>query len=429
MVRYFDCRFEIVSDISKADVCYTLKEVPVGTLKIHPCLKFWRNLFKAESMPQWPSCPYEGIDFLFYHETAEGRFPDTIASTFFLLSGYEELMSDKRDSFDRFLSSYSILGSTHFYSKPAVEIYRRYFYEQLRSVRPELSAVNLWNDRRFALFFSHDVDAVYKYRKTFLSLLKIAAKPQKFSLKEFVVAKKQCERDPYFRGFYYLLDLARQLQLKSTYFFITKVRNKYDDFYLYDSKPIQKILNEIRDEGHEIGLHGSLDSYSQLSYLQEELELLGEARPGLRQHYLRYNIRVTPTIHHETSIAYDSTLAFADQIGFRRGTCLPYKVYNFEKREAGNYFCIPFVAMDVTLKNYMKLSPERALALLTELMDEVVKYGGVFGLLWHPGNCSDEWMAWLKECLEKILLKARTEACLSLSGSQIIERLSASHDQ
>jgi len=41
---------------------------------------------------------------------------------------------------------------------------------------------------------------------------------------------------------------------------------------------------------------------------------------SIRQHYLHYDIRVTPAVHAETGFKYDSTQGFNDNVGFRFGT-------------------------------------------------------------------------------------------------------------
>ena len=141
---------------------------------------------------------------------------------------------------------------------------------------------------------------------------------------------------------------------------------------------------------------------------------------GIRQHYLRYDIKKTSFLQSKSFI-YDSTLCFPDMIGFRRGTCLPFRMFDLESNEILSLYQIPLNVMDVTLKEYMKLSPLEAYSIVKELIKEIKKYNGVFTLLWHPGNCSDEWNIWLKEFYEPLMVELESLNCSSLCGTKIID--------
>ena len=44
---------------------------------------------------------------------------------------------------------------------------------------------------------------------------------------------------------------------------------------------------------------------------------------SVQQHYLHYDIRVTPSVQAEAGFKYDPTLGFNDNVGCRFGTCYP----------------------------------------------------------------------------------------------------------
>jgi hypothetical protein len=60
--------------------------------------------------------------------------------------------------------------------------------------------------------------------------------------------------------------------------------------------------------------------------------------------------------------------------------------------------------MDVTLKNYLEMSPEQAWHLIEKLMSEVKKVNGTFVSLWHNESLKDsgQWFGWRK-VFEQIL--------------------------
>jgi hypothetical protein len=88
-------------------------------------------------------------------------------------------------------------------------------------------------------------------------------------------------------------------------------------------------------------------------------------------------------------LAYDSTVGYADRIGFRAGTCIPYRPWLFSLDRAANLLEIPLLVMDGTLLHYMGLSPEQSLDAVQELVARCRAVGGVFTLLWHNSSLLD----------------------------------------
>ena len=62
------------------------------------------------------------------------------------------------------------------------------------------------------------------------------------------------------------------------------------------------------------------------------------------------------------------------------------------------------MVMDGTLHDYMKLSPQKAIPTIIELINEVKKVGGTFIPLWHNPSLNEEgdWKGWL-EVYEKMV--------------------------
>ena len=96
-------------------------------------------------------------------------------------------------------------------------------------------------------------------------------------------------------------------------------------------------------------------------------------------------------------------VGFADQIGFRAGTCTPYYFYDLENEAKTDLLVIPFQVMDGTLLHYLKLSPEKAFAEIEKIMQEVKEVGGTFVSIWHNETVSDlgEWKGY-REVFEKM---------------------------
>jgi hypothetical protein len=106
---------------------------------------------------------------------------------------------------------------------------------------------------------------------------------------------------------------------------------------------------------------------------------------GGRQHYLRWS--PTTWEHWEAcGVGYDSTVGYADQIGFRAGTCIPYKPWLLGPAREAHLLEIPLIVMDATVATYMSIPEEEQLDRITTLIDKCRLVGGVFTLLWHNAS-------------------------------------------
>src|SRR5208282_674445 len=82
-------------------------------------------------------------------------------------------------------------------------------------------------------------------------------------------------------------------------------------------------------------------------------------------------------------LAYDSSVGFADRIGFRAGTCYPFRPWILSEHRESKLLEIPLLAMDEIFYSHQKLEPAETLVKLRELVARCRAVGGVFTLLWH----------------------------------------------
>jgi len=79
---------------------------------------------------------------------------DLFGSLFFLISRYEEAISEKRDAHDRFASSASVLAKYNLLSRPIANEYIELLWSMMKSIWPKLSR----KTREFRVLPSHDID-------------------------------------------------------------------------------------------------------------------------------------------------------------------------------------------------------------------------------------------------------------------------------
>ena len=82
-------------------------------------------------------------------------------------------------------------------------------------------------------------------------------------------------------------------------------------------------------------------------------------------------------------LRYDSSIGFAEEIGFRAGVCLEYPVFDLEERRTLALRERPLVVMEGAALDRLGLSRADASAAIAELRDTCRRYRGAFTLLWH----------------------------------------------
>jgi hypothetical protein len=70
-------------------------------------------------------------------------------------------------------------------------------------------------------------------------------------------------------------------------------------------------------------------------------------------------------------------------VGFRTGTCHPYRVFDLRERRPLHLREVPFQVMDVTLLNAMALPPDAARDAVLDIAAQCRRYRGCLGILWH----------------------------------------------
>jgi hypothetical protein len=182
--------------------------------------------------------------------------------------------------------------------------------------------------------------------------------------------------------------------------------------YTLDDPWIRRLLSEVHQRGHEIGLHGSFRSHLDPARLQDEFAMLTNTasacgirqdRWGGRQHFLRWENPTTWRAWDEVGLSYDSTVGFARHVGFRAGTCHPYRVYDLALRRPLRLWERPLIAMDTWLV-YQSLSLDQAAQIVLDASRTCRQFNGEFVGLWHNnGLASGRHRRWYAELVPQLV--------------------------
>lgn len=309
---------------------------------------------------------------------------DIISSSFFMLSRWEECSSTIRDHMDRFPASASLAQKCQFLERPVVNEYVEILWYLLQKI----GVTQTRKVHEFKIIPTHDVDRPYLWWSFLGAGFNLIKTLLEGRFKDFIIQFPYFlkGKDPYDTHELFM-DLSEKKGVQSYFFFLIGGEHKYDGDYDINHPRILNLIKSIKDRGHKIGIHPSFYSYNNPVIIKNEKEELEKATGFSidtgRQHYLRFNTPLTWRIWNDLDMKWDTTMTYADGVGFRCGVCYPFPVYDIVERKQLALYERPTIVMEGSLVNYAKLSPEDAKDKINELKMEVKKYNGEFVFLWH----------------------------------------------
>ncbi|ABD40148.1 conserved hypothetical protein [Methanospirillum hungatei JF-1] len=322
--------------------------------------------------------------------------------------GFEFLKSERPDLWDRFTRREE-------YENPIRDMYGRFPYWASRErdiFRPSVSEYlfeqGLVNPEypdgcEFAVWVTHDIDIIYgsPYTKLIAGCLAIKQGDTKTAKQE--ILSLHTKKKPYF-NFDEILSLEEKYGVKSTWFF--QALNPGEPEFRYFLSDIECVFGDILEAGGEIGLHGGFEAPYNLDKLlleKSRLEkILGQKVAGYRNHFLKFQMPDTLELLAQAGFSYDSTLGYADCIGFRTGMCHPYKPVNLNTGKEINIIELPLHIMEGSMfHHYMRLNFDMGWKLVQQIIERVQGCQGILVINWHNTSYR-EWSV-ERKLLEKIL--------------------------
>ncbi|MEM1042550.1 MAG: polysaccharide deacetylase family protein [Bacteroidota bacterium] len=344
--------------------------------------------------------------------------PDLIASAFFWLAGWQEATTRVRDEHGRFpyhASLQAVLGCA---AAPVVDLYRERLAEQLAA---HGVPVCRWTrqGRPWAVALTHDVDLLRKRRLGTLARAALRRDGQAGA----AVRQAVFDPNPRKRSLERMAEAERRRGVGATYFFKTAARSPWDVPYPAYDPWLRRFIADLGD-GFEVGLHPSYFAHDHPGHLAEErsrLAALAGAPPtAVRQHFLRWT-EATPRLHAAAGFRLDSTLGFARQPGFRRGTCFPFPLFDLEANAPLDLWELPLAVMDTTLFAHLGLAPDAAEAAILGLFAACRRVGGVCVVLWHNTVYDEVDYPGQAAVFERTLDRALADGAAVLSLRDVLE--------
>jgi hypothetical protein len=345
-----------------------------------------------------------------------------------LLLREEEAAETHRDEWGCFSGFSSRLHELELLDRPLVNRYAQQLWDRIerwaerRGTRVE--RIPRWQgDARFAVLLGHDVDWVRRYSvQESIRLLGQARGVGSYAFRHGLrlladSLVRHRTPDPY-SAFDRWMEAEIRHGFRSTFYFFAdelSQRHAYDATYRYSDKlrlangstTVGALMRRMVDEGFEVGLHGSYESYAngdELARQRSAVERgLGSPVFGVRQHFLRFDAASTWAAQEAAGFRYDTTLGYNEAVGFRAGIAAPFHPFDPTKKGPRTLLELPLTAMDGALFRTLKLDARLALRRVREHLEAVEAVGGLAVILWHPNTTdTDAFPGWW-ECYLGVL--------------------------
>ena len=333
-----------------------------------------------------------------------------------MFSSYEEYCTEQRDNHCRFSEKHSCIDDK-IYSIPIIDIYIELLWNFCLK-----SFINL--NRKFskaAIRVTCDIDHPYsqnsfsvKAKSIIKTLLKKNYQNQTRIIKKIIYEENLDKFDKNYAGLKYILKKNTEIGNKVIFYSIPQQTYwRYDTNLNWKDLRTRSILKEILKYGNNIGIHPGYNTYNNLKNFKKTLDFAKKYWPDEkdslsyifnRQHYLRWDARKTPEILNKLNINEDSSLGFSGLPGFRNGTCFPFNLVDLNNEIVTDVTEIPLILMEnsVFSQNAKNINdPVEAYEFMNELKMNCFKVGGIFTLLWHNSDFTEDFHHEIYENLVK----------------------------
>ncbi len=379
-----------------------------NTFGNHLYIKAAKLLFETSLSTRPSYKTINNIPFLYPNEL-ELIPADILAGSFYLLSRMEEYADQEKDEHARYKSSNSILAKMNALNIPLINVWVDLLASQLKI---KFNGLKI-KKPNFSFSPSYDIDMAWSFKnkgfsRNALGLIKDLSTGDRKNLAKRLRVLKNKEKDP-FDNYNYLDKVNKGL--KPIYFVLAGKHGKYDKNISVEHEQFQELIKKL-ELNAQIGIHPSYASNSKTAKIELEKYTLEKIiqKPIVksRQHFLKLELPDTYRALIDAGIEHDYTMGYPDQIGFRAGICIPYYWYDLHTEQVTNLKIHPFQVMDVSLRNYLKLSPSIALEKAISIIDAIKTYGGDFVFIWHNSSLKEEWEGW------QIVLEGMINYCKEL---------------
>lgn len=308
---------------------------------------------------------------------------DVLASTFFMLTRWEEYVLGRKDT-GRCNEEDLLCVKAGYARIPIVHVYEEFLKYLLNE-----AGIEVRYNRKFTIKTTHDVDRCYLtgWGELLGNAKRIYAKGNKQQawkiVKDFIWFKTHVKNP--FDTYEFFMDCAEKIGIKDEFYFKCCEANETGKTYQIGDKEVQRFIKHIKKRNHNIGFHPSESTFANHSQFLKEVKRLNHRVQPTSFIGRNHMLLITPATFRDWEMAhakYVSNYGYQTINGFRCGIAVPFKIFDFEQRRMLSLTEIPFEVMDtVMLRN--KPSFDKALSDIIDIIRIVKEYNGTFCTNWH----------------------------------------------
>ena len=346
-------------------------------IKSHELL-FEQGISDVEmAMYDWDGVP------CFFPTTENCVIPfDIFAASFYLLSRYEEYLPHVKDEHGRFPANESLAYQNDFLEIPVVDLWVKRLKNALQRRFPELEFKNT----PYKQISIMDVSVAFAYRKkgvirtlgaTLIDLFRFRLSKV---LDRFLVLLG-FRKDPY-DFFFRINQLHKQYNCEAVFFFLMADYSNYDKNISVINSSFKTLIKSVADYSI-VSLMASYKGFDDITILKKErnrlINTINRPVKRVRQRFNRLSIPDTYRLMVDAGFNEDYTMGYANEVGFRAGTCSPFYFYDISFEEQIpiliNSFCVQYTSL------YKFNSVSKAEEKFIELSQRVQEVNGDFNVV------------------------------------------------
>ena len=319
---------------------------------------------------------------------------DPLSAIFYCLSRYEEYQPHEKDEHGRYPAKASSLYQLDLLRTPIIDQIVKRIWHKLGLDYEEVLD-------NFECVPSFDIDVAWAYKNR--PVWRRAGGFLKGRLFERVQVLTGLKKDPY-DTYSKINAIAAKVDRVICFVPLSDWGPKDKNIH-WKNENYRSLIRGLNSTGG-IGLHPGYNSHLNAEILETEKkrleEIVGHEMVKSRFHFLRFSLPESYQFLLEAGFEKDYSMGYAEEIGFRAGTSIPFYFYDLTAEQKTDLLIFPFAYMDSALKDRLNLQPPKAIEEIHQMMAEVKSVGGLFMCIWHNHSINDkgEWEGWY-DVLEK----------------------------
>jgi len=319
-----------------------------------------------------------GVPCLFPSKSNGSFGFDIFAACFYFLSCWQEHAIKKYDNKDRIPLNQTIQYKLKIIRTPIVNQYLNLFINYILHITGKKIFFKKIYSNSNVVLLSHDIDHIDWPLSNYLKRLRIFLPKQLFNTKDLfgILYNLKNKR----KIFPLIKNIEKKHDFVSTYFFLS-------DYPVKVENSLEGLKFLFCDQNNEVGHHISDKAIFDSSLKDDLKKFRGNLNNsyGERVHTLRFNVNLLFKKLDKYKYLYDSSLLFAEDLGYRTGFSYPHYIYDIDNDNAFKTLAINPNIMETTVfeNKYLGMNEIDGFKEIKNFIKKNKRHNGILSILFH----------------------------------------------